>query len=141
MFRPGPAPCTGMCRSAFGNFHVTADGKKSLTDTLKQLGEYFKGRRRRFSVPLKIRGTDFQKKVWRELVRISYGRTASYKEIAARVGRPRAWRAVAGAVAANKILVLIPCHRVIRSNQSLGGYAAGPRRKRLLLGLEKSNVL
>lgn len=137
MSRPGPVISVGLYRSPLGNFRVVTGGEKVLRTTLKQLGEYFMGRRKKFSVPLKIQGTDFQKKVWGEVVRIPYGKTFSYGELAGRLGRPKAARAVARAVASNKHLLFIPCHRVIASGGGLAGYSAGLARKKWLLYHEK----
>ncbi len=88
---------------------------------------------------LEIHGTDFQKRVWNELIKIPPGSTISYKELANRVGKPFAVRAVANACGANKIAVIIPCHRVIRSDGFLGGYSSGLWRKKLLLQREGLN--
>lgn len=88
-------------------------------------------------VPLDLRGTDFQRRVWAELQRVPLGSTASYAEIAARIGRPTATRAVAGACAANHAAVLVPCHRVVRTDGGLGGYKWGVERKRVLLDSER----
>lgn len=88
-------------------------------------------------VPLDLRGTDFQRRVWAELQRVPLGSTASYAEIAARIGRPTATRAVAGACAANHAAVLVPCHRVVRTDGGLGGYKWGVARKRVLLDSER----
>lgn len=90
----------------------------------------------RCDLPLDIRGTVFQQRVWRALLEMAPGTTATYAELAARVGRPAAARAVAGACAANNIAVLIPCHRVVRSDGALSGYRWGPQRKRVLLRRE-----
>ncbi len=89
-------------------------------------------------LPLDIRGTAFQLRVWEALRRIPPGTTASYRDVAAAIGAPEAVRAVAGACAANKIAVAIPCHRVVRSDGGLSGYRWGVKRKRALLGKEKS---
>ncbi|MBV8337797.1 MAG: methylated-DNA--[protein]-cysteine S-methyltransferase, partial [Alphaproteobacteria bacterium] len=89
-------------------------------------------------LPLDIRGTAFQARVWRALQKIPLGRTATYSEIAAAIGQPRAVRAVAQACAANKVAVLVPCHRVIRSDGDLGGYRWGVERKQELLDRERS---
>jgi methylated-DNA-[protein]-cysteine S-methyltransferase len=101
-----------------------------------QLAEYFDGRRRRFDLPLKPIGTPFELAVWRALEAIPYGETISYGELAARIGRPEAARAVGVANARNPIAVIIPCHRVIGADGSLTGYGGGLERKRLLLDLE-----
>lgn len=105
-----------------------------------QLEQYFAGARKRFDLLLSPRGTAFQLEVWRALAAISYGQTASYLDIAARVGRPKAYRAVGNANGANPIAVIIPCHRVIAADGSAGGYAGGPERKALLLSLEGAPV-
>ena len=102
----------------------------------KQLDEYFTDNRKIFEIPLHPVGTDFQKKVWNALLDIPYGETRSYKEIAQNIGRPNSVRAVAGAIGANGISILIPCHRVIGSNRSLTGFAGGLEAKRILLELE-----
>lgn len=102
-------------------------------DAEVQLTEYFDGRRVNFDLNLDPHGTLFQKQVWDEMQKIPFGETASYAEVAKRVGRPEAWRAVANACAANPILIVIPCHRVVGSHGRLGGYAAGVDRKLWLL--------
>jgi AraC family transcriptional regulator, regulatory protein of adaptative response / methylated-DNA-[protein]-cysteine methyltransferase len=89
-------------------------------------------------LPLDIRGTAFQAQVWRALQKIPLGQTATYSEIAAALGRPKAVRAVAGACAANPLAVLVPCHRVVRRGGDLGGYRWGIARKRALLELEQA---
>jgi len=113
-------------------------GAHPLLDQLRrELGEYFAGRRRQFSVPITIRGTPFQEKVWCELCRIPSGETISYDELARRIGQPTAQRAVARANGMNRICILIPCHRVIGKDGKLVGYGGGLWRKRLLLQLER----
>ena len=104
----------------------------------QQLNEYFLNKRREFDIPLLFVGTDFQKKVWNELLKIPYGKAISYGELAKRVGMPKSVRAVANANAVNAISIIIPCHRVIGSNGSLTGYGGGLERKRFLLELEIS---
>jgi O-6-methylguanine DNA methyltransferase len=103
---------------------------------VQQLDEYFAGRRRKFDFPLDLRGTDFQKRCWRELLKVPYGKTASYAEIARAVGSPRAFRAVGMANHSNPIAIVIPCHRVIGANGSLTGFGGGLEIKRKLLVLE-----
>ncbi|MDR1167528.1 MAG: methylated-DNA--[protein]-cysteine S-methyltransferase [Heliobacteriaceae bacterium] len=105
-----------------------------------QLAEYFEGKRKSFDLPLNPSGTDFQKKVWRLLCKIPYGKTASYKETAAAAGNPNASRAVGGANNKNPIMIVIPCHRVIGSNGALTGYAGGLDMKQKLLDLEKNGL-
>lgn len=102
----------------------------------RQLEEYFAGERTAFDVPLKLRGGPFELEVWAELERIPYGETASYGEIARRVGKPHASRAVGAANGRNPIAIIVPCHRVIGSNGTLTGYGGGLERKRALLDLE-----
>lgn len=114
------------------------------TDVLSQLraelAEFFQGQRREFTVPIAVRGTPFQERVWRELQRIPYGQTASYEEIARRVKDLKAVRAVARANGTNRIYLIIPCHRVIAKDGSLSGYGGGVWRKRLLLEIERHNI-
>lgn len=106
-----------------------------------QLHEYFAGRRREFDLPLAPRGTEFQRLVWKALRAIPYGETRSYGQIAWAIGRPRACRAVGLANNRNPIAIIVPCHRVIGSNGSLTGYAAGLPVKAALLALEKTGAL
>lgn len=101
-----------------------------------QLGAYFAGERRRFDVPLDLRGTAFQCRVWRALLAIDRGQTSSYGAIARDLGSPRAVRAVGAAVGRNPVSVIVPCHRVLGGDGSLTGYAGGLHRKRALLRLE-----
>ncbi len=105
-----------------------------------QLREYFAGKRQRFEIATEPRGSGFQKAVWDELLRIPYGETRSYAELADAVGRPGAARAVGRAVATNPISIVIPCHRVVGSDGSLTGYAGGLDFKQGLLALEGSPV-
>ena len=107
-----------------------------LEETKRQLDEYFAGNRKAFTIPLHFVGTDFQQQVWNELLNIPYGATISYKEIAQNISKPKAVRAVAGAIGANGISILIPCHRVIGSDKSLTGYAGGLKAKKMLLQIE-----
>lgn len=102
-----------------------------------QLAEYFAGRRRTFDVPLVYPGTEFQQRVWKALLRIPYGRTWSYERLAEEVGHPGAQRAVGTANGANRIAIVIPCHRVVNKNGKLGGYGGGLWRKQMLLDLER----
>ncbi len=106
----------------------------------KQLSEYFDGNRKKFDLPLFTPGTAFQNKVWKELQRIPYGATRSYKEQAIAVGNADSVRAVATANGMNRIAIIIPCHRVIGSDGNLTGYAGGLWRKKFLLDLEKENL-
>jgi len=113
----------------------TRDDRR-LRPAVAQLEEYFAGARTRFELSLIPAGTPFQKKVWAALVRIPFGGTATYGEIARAVGRPDAWRAVGGANHRNPIAIIIPCHRVIGADGSMTGYGGGLPRKRILLDLE-----
>ena len=110
-------------------------------ECLKQLEEYFNGRRQKFFLKLAPAGTDFQKSVWRRLEKISYGKTVSYAEIAADLGNPNACRAVGNANGKNPISIIIPCHRVIGSDGDLTGYGGGLWRKRWLLKFERGEVV
>jgi methylated-DNA-[protein]-cysteine S-methyltransferase len=101
-----------------------------------QLDEYFAGRRREFDVPMTLHGNEFELRVWRELLAIPYAETTSYGDIARRIGRPGAARAVGVANARNPIAVIVPCHRVIGADGSLTGYGGGLPNKRFLLDLE-----
>ena len=102
----------------------------------RQLEEYFAGHRQNFDLPLDPGGTDFQRRVWRTLLDIPYGKAISYKELAQRVDRPKGFQAVGQANGKNPLPILIPCHRVIAADGSLGGYSGGLDRKRFLLDLE-----
>lgn len=105
-----------------------------------QLDEYFQGKRTTFSLPFKLTGTPFQLAVWKELQNIPYGQTTSYKEIAQKINKPKAYRAVGMANNKNPLPIIIPCHRVISSNGKLIGYAGGLNLKNYLLELEKSHT-
>ena len=111
--------------------------KSVLTEcALNQLDEYFCGTRKAFDLPIEMHGTEFQHKVWNELCNIPYGETRSYKDIARKIGNPRAVRAVGGANNKNKLMIVVPCHRVIGTDGSLTGYAGGIEVKKKLLDLE-----
>lgn len=111
---------------------------KILKETKKQLDEYFAGQRQTFEIPLDMRGTDFQKKVWAELAKIPFGETLSYRDIAKKIKNEKAVRAVGTANGRNPVSILVPCHRVIQANGTLGGYAGGLSLKEFLLDLEKT---
>lgn len=104
-----------------------------LKETTQQLLEYFDGKRTDFDLKLNPEGTDFQKKVWKELSKIPFGKTVSYLDIAKRLGDPKAIRAAASANGKNPLWIIVPCHRVIGSDGSLTGYAGGLWRKKWLL--------
>ncbi len=103
----------------------------------REIGEYFGGTRSEFSMPLDLQGTAFEVKVWRELLAIPYGETRAYGEIAARIGKPGAARAVGKANGSNFLAIIVPCHRVIQEDGSLRGYGGGLWRKKFLLDLEQ----
>jgi len=109
-----------------------------LREAARQLESYFRGELKEFSLPLEPAGTDFMKRVWAALCEIPYGRTASYREIAQRIGKPGAARAVGLANNRNPIPIFIPCHRVIGADGSLTGYGGGLDLKKKLLDLEKA---
>lgn len=108
-----------------------------LSNAEKELDSYFAGMISDFKTPIQIFGTDFQKSVWQELLRINFGETKSYSDIARSISKPSAYRAVANANASNHIAIIVPCHRVIGVDQSLAGYAGGIERKRWLIEHEK----
>jgi methylated-DNA-[protein]-cysteine S-methyltransferase len=120
------------------NWHA-ADAE--LDEVCKQLDEYFAGQRKQFNLRLAPLGTPFQQEVWNALQQIPFGVTCSYSDLAQRIARPKAVRAVGTANGANPIAVVIPCHRVIGSNGTLTGYAGGLERKQLLLQLEGAWLL
>lgn len=110
-----------------------------LREAAKQLEEFFAGSRKTFTVPVKpATGTEFRRAVWRILTEIPYGETISYSELAGRLGKPTATRAVASAVALNPLLIFIPCHRVIAKDGSIGGYIAGSECKKTILETERT---
>lgn len=103
-----------------------------------QLREYFHDGRKKFDVPLDLRGTEFQKKVWKQLSKIAFGKVCSYIDVARKLGNSKLTRAVGRANGANPVPIIIPCHRVIYSNGQLGGYSGGLEIKKILLELEGS---
>ena len=113
---------------------------KIIELTASEITEYFEGKRQQFSVQLDLQGSEFQRRVWKQLLDIPYGKTRSYKEQAIAIGNLKAIRAVASANGSHRIAIIIPCHRVIGSNGSLTGYAGGLWRKRYLLNLERSGL-
>jgi methylated-DNA-[protein]-cysteine S-methyltransferase len=129
---------TGVKKVSFvaGSDEESLDKPPILLELEKQLAAYFEGSLRDFDLPFEPEGTEFQKRVWAELVKIPYGKTISYDELAARLGDPKVIRAAASANGKNPIGILIPCHRVIGKNGSLVGYAGGLPKKRFLLELE-----
>ncbi len=106
-----------------------------------QINEYLKGRRTDFDFPYELSGTEFQKRVWKELCHIPYGETRTYKQLAEAIGHPKASRAVGLANSKNPVAIAVPCHRVIGTNGSLTGYAGGLDMKKALLQLEHNGML
>ena len=115
---------------------VDAAQRRILDETCRQLDDYFAGDRKRFDLPLDLSGSEFQRAVWSGLCDIEYGETISYGELARRIGKPAAMRAVGLANGRNPVSVVVPCHRVIGADGSLTGYGGGLDRKRFLLALE-----
>lgn len=111
-----------------------------LINTIKQLDEYFSGKRTIFTLPLAAKGTEFQQSVWQALCKIPYGETWNYQQIAEAIGNPKAVRAVGLANGRNPISIIVPCHRVIGKSGKLTGYAGGINRKASLLELERTTT-
>ena len=109
----------------------------AVAEAIRQLREYFGGKRTGFDLPLAPKGTEFQRAVWRQLQEIPYGETISYGELARRVGNPKAARAAGSANGANPLPIVIPCHRVIAGDGSIGGFGGGLSTKEILLALEQ----
>ncbi len=110
-----------------------------ILETKKQVDQYLAHKRQQFDLPIIMAGTDFQQSVWRELLKLNYGQTISYLNLAKRIGKPKAVRAVASAVGANALGLVVPCHRIIQTGGGLGGYAGGLTTKKKLLKLEKQS--
>lgn len=136
----------GVAKVLFESDDIDAEKEKIGAEAVvplaaHQLTEYFEGRRREFTVPLDYRfATGFRAEVLRELARVPFGETTTYRDLAAKVGNPKAVRAVGGACAHNPLPLLVPCHRVLRADGSLGGYRGGSDAKRFLLELEGIDV-
>ena len=120
------------------NFEYHSD---FLHEVYHQLNEYFAGKRKIFDLPVDGKGTAFQKAVWRELQKIPYGETRSYEDIAVAIGNQKAVRAIGQANGRNPIMIVVPCHRVIRKNGDISGFACGVEAKRYLLNLERENSI
>ena len=112
------------------------ESESATAQMRSQLSEYFAGRRRDFTVPLDLRGTEFQRRCWEQLLQIPYGKTKSYAEIARAVGSPQGFRAVGQANHHNPVAIVVPCHRVLAGGKALGGYGGGLKTKAFLLRLE-----
>lgn len=119
---------------------IVEDADSKLLKSIEsELEGYFKGELKEFKTPFEIgeRGTEFQRQVWNEIYKIGFGKTSTYSELARRIERPNSFRAVANACGRNPLIVVIPCHRVLASNNGLGGFSSGIENKELLLDLEK----
>ena len=110
-----------------------------ISKTIQELNEYFNNGRTEFDIPIKLNGTDFQNKVYKCICKTIYGNTTSYGEVARAIGSPRAYRAVGNALNKNPILIVIPCHRVVKSSGEVGGFREGLKNKNFLLELERKN--
>ena len=119
------------------NADFIEEDSEIIEKTRTELDEYFKENRREFDVPIRMVGTDFQKSVWNALLKVAYGTTSTYLQLAKDINNEKAVRAVAGANGANAIAIIIPCHRIIGSSGELVGYAGGLPTKKRLLTLEK----
>ncbi|MBY0533908.1 MAG: methylated-DNA--[protein]-cysteine S-methyltransferase [Rickettsiaceae bacterium] len=118
---------------------ITAGQSEPIKLIKSELQRYFDGSLKEFTTPLQLLGSTFQEIVWEELMRIPYGQTRSYSDQAKAIGKQKAYRAVANANGANKLAIIIPCHRIINSNGDLGGYGGGVNRKKWLIDFEKKN--
>lgn len=127
----------GLSKIHFGEPRTPDNPGPFVLQTERELREYFAGDRRSFGVPLDLTGTPFQLAVWRALTRIPYAGTSSYRDIAVAVDRPKGYQAIGQANTRNPIPIIVPCHRVINADGSMGGYGGGAERKHNLLELEK----
>lgn len=129
---------SSLLRIEFGEINEKSESNEVTQKTVCQLNEYFNGIRKSFDIPLSLSGTDFQVKVWNELLNIPYGKVCTYKDIAERIGNKNASRAVGGANRINSIPIIIPCHRVVAHN-GIGGYSLGIELKKILLDIEENH--
>ncbi len=121
-------------------YGATEEVERNQYDFHKQIIKYLKGQLKELSLPLDLQGTEFQKKVWKELLNIPYGEIRTYKDIAKSIGNPKGYRAVGGALNKNPIPIIVPCHRVVGSKGQLVGFAGGLNLKQKLLELEKKKL-
>ena len=128
-----------LCRVAPDRDCLTAAPDAVTQEAVRQLEEYFSGRRKEFTLPLAPQGTAFERLVWSVLAKVPYGRVVTYGQLASAAGRPGACRAAANAVGKNPLLILLPCHRVVAAD-GIGGFSAGLDRKRALLRLEDVEI-
>ncbi|MDR3272315.1 MAG: methylated-DNA--[protein]-cysteine S-methyltransferase [Flavobacteriaceae bacterium] len=138
-FRKNRAPIDKRIKNCL-HVEFVEENSETLTLATHQLDEYFERKREKFTVPLLFCGTDFQKWVWNELLKIPYGKTLSYLELSKNVNNTKAVRAVASANGANALSLFVPCHRVVGSDNKLVGYAGGLQAKKKLLELEKNEL-
>ena len=136
------AVTVGTLWSGYSKFQKTIEPQESeiTAAAILQLHEYFAGERKKFDLPYVLDGTEFQNNVWRALSKIPFGKTRSYGEQAAAIGKPKAVRAVGGTNARNPLWIILPCHRVIGANGQLTGYAGGLEMKKFLLRLEGHQI-
>jgi methylated-DNA-[protein]-cysteine S-methyltransferase len=130
---------TGVNLLKNANVAMQASTNKLITEACVQFDEYFAGKRKTFDLPLSTKGTPFQQSVWEQLQKIPYGKTISYSQLAKAINNPKACRAVGSANGKNPIPIIIPCHRVISSDGSLGGFSSGLDIKIRLLELEQTS--
>lgn len=126
-----------ICRNL--NAEYKTGDSKIIRQTITELDEYFAGIRHSFDIPIRLAGTEFQQKVWNALLSIPYGETKSYMHIARSINNPKGVRAVAQAIGANALSLIIPCYRIIGSNNTLTGFAGGLEAKKFLIELEKKH--
>lgn len=131
------AGLTGLHQGKFNKPRGWRKNPEVFRDVVRQLDRYFAGKLDKFEVPLDLKGTAFQLKVWNAMLDIPYGQTISYAELARRIGFPKAARAVGQASGRNPVAIIVPCHRVVGSNGTLTGYGGGLERKAALLELER----
>jgi AraC family transcriptional regulator of adaptative response/methylated-DNA-[protein]-cysteine methyltransferase len=112
--------------------------QEAVKQALRKVDEFLAGKRAEGSIPLDLHGTPFQRRVWKVMQQVPRGQTCSYRELARRAGKPRAVRAVANACASNPVALLVPCHRIVRSDGGLGGYYWGLKKKKQLLRLDRA---
>ncbi len=122
------------------NAELKSNDNPIIQKAIKEIDEYFMNQRKSFTIPIKLFGTPFQKKVWRALLAIPYGATVSYFDVAQAIHNEKAVRAVGQAIHVNPLMIIVPCHRVINKNGNLGGFAPGIAYKCFLLDLEKKNL-
>ena len=119
---------------------ITPEITPPISNLMKELDLYFSGKLQRFNAPIHLTGSEFQTKAWRALMKIPYGTTKSYTQQATEIGNSKACRAVARANSTNQLAIIVPCHRVINSSGTIGGYAGGIKRKEWLINHEKQYI-